>query len=55
MFFFQDNYLIAYVNLLCALYWQEDELKGAVVLVYANKQVKKQTIFDFLYTVLKLL
>uniref|UniRef100_A0A453RTX7 ADP-ribosylation factor n=1 Tax=Aegilops tauschii subsp. strangulata TaxID=200361 RepID=A0A453RTX7_AEGTS len=36
--FFQDNCLIAYVTSLCALYWQEDELKGAVVLVYANKQ-----------------
>jgi hypothetical protein len=29
---------------------QEDELKGAVVLVYANKQVKKLTIFNFAHS-----
>ena len=27
-------------DLVHAFIWQEDELKGAVVLVYANKQVK---------------
>jgi hypothetical protein len=33
--------------------WQEDDLEGVAVLLYANKQVKKQPIF-ILVTVLKL-
>jgi hypothetical protein len=37
--------------LIGCMHWQEDELKGAVVLVYANKQVRKITS-HFLYWVI---
>jgi hypothetical protein len=33
--------------LIGCMHWQEDELKGAVVLVYANKQVKRITSETF--------
>jgi hypothetical protein len=39
---------VTFTDLMCAFTWQEDELKGAVVLVYANKQVKRR-ILNFSY------